>query len=228
VSPRQGKSPGFWRRNGLSLTLFAMFVVLLAGQLLAGWLDHNNELASHGAPPEAFAEYARSGDVLEVTAENWESEFLQMFIYVVFTVFLYQRGSSESKPLDQPSEVDEDPRRHRDRADAPLPVRRGGWMLALYERSLSLALLALFLASFLLHALGGQAAYNAEQREHGGKTQSLAQYVTGARFWFESLQNWQSEFLAIGSMVVLSIYLRQRGSPESKPVAAAHTDTGSG
>lgn len=220
-------APGFWRRNGLSLTLFPLFVLLLAGQLLAGWLDHNEELSAHGASPVSLGQYATSGDFIEVTTENWESEFLQMFVYVMFTVFLYQRGSSESKPLDKPSPVDEDPRLHRDRPDAPGPVRKGGWRLALYERSLSLAFLGMFVVSFVLHALGGHAAHSAEQRLHGEQPQSLAEYITGSRFWFESLQNWQSEFLAIGAMVVLSIYLRQRGSPESKPVAAPHAETGS-
>lgn len=223
-----GAPYGFFRRNGLSLAIFSLFLVMFTGQLVAGWLDHNNDLQEHGAAAVSITSYAASGDFLEVTTENWESEFLQMFIYVVFTVFLYQRGSSESKPLDKPSEVDEDPRLHRDRADAPAPVRRGGWMLRLYEHSLSLAFLGLFLASFVLHAIGGQAAYNEEQQQHRGETLSLAQYFTSSRFWFESLQNWQSEFLAIGAMVVLSIYLRQRGSPESKPVAAPHAETAPG
>jgi hypothetical protein len=227
VSPLQG-NPGFWRRNGLSLTLFSLFALLLAGQLFAGWLNHNDELAAHGAPRVSLADYASSGAFVETTAENWESEFLQMFFYVVLTVFLYQRGSSESKPLDKPSEVEEDPRLHRDKPDAPAPVRRGGWVLKLYENSLSLALFVLFAISFVLHACGGHAAYTAEQLQHGEPPSTLWQYVGSSRFWFESLQNWQSEFLAICAMVVLSIHLRQRGSPESKPVAAAHTDTGSG
>jgi hypothetical protein len=217
----------FWRNNGLSLTLLAIFLLLFIGQLLAGWTEHNHELADHHAPPLSLLDYAASGAFLEVTAENWESEFLQMFVYVVFTVFLFQRGSSESKSPDEPAGVDEDPRLHRGDPRAPWPVRRGGWILKVYEHSLSLAFLTMFLISFVLHALAGHAALNAEQRLHGAPPETLLHYLTGSRFWFESLQNWQSEFLAIVSMVVLSIYLRQRGSPESKPVAAAHADTGS-
>jgi len=216
----------FWRNNGLSLTLLAMFILLFAGQLLTGWTEHNHELMDHHAPAMALLDYARSGAFLEVTAENWESEFLQMFVYVVFTVFLYQRGSSESKSPDEPAEVDEDPRLHSADPHAPWPVRRGGWVLKLYEHSLSLAFLAMFLVSFVLHALAGHAARNAEQRLHGAAPESLLRYLGSSRFWFESLQNWQSEFLAIVSMVLLSVYLRQRGSPESKPVATPHAATG--
>jgi hypothetical protein len=225
---RERPARGFWRNNGLSIVLLSLFALLLAGQLLVGWVDHNHELADHGLPPAGLMDYASSGDFLEITAENWESEFLQMFAYVVFTVFLFQRGSSESKSPDEPAEVDEDPRLHLGDPRAPAPVRRGGWVLRLYQHSLSLAFLLLFLGSFTLHALGGHAAFNAEQLMHGRPPVPLEDYLTGARFWLESLQNWQSEFLAIGSMVVLSIYLRQRGSPESKPVAAPHADTGSG
>jgi hypothetical protein len=221
------RSHGFWRRNGLSLTLLGLFLLMFGGQMVTGWLDYSQELRDHGLAPPSLLQYTRSGHFLEATAENWESEFLQMFIYVVFTVFLYQRGSSESKPLDGPSPVDEDPRLHHDDPRAPAPVRRGGWQLRLYENSLSLAFLGLFIASLALHMLGGHAAYNAERLLEGSAPESLAQYLTGPRFWFESLQNWQSEFLAIASMVVLSVHLRQRGSPESKPVAAAHADTGS-
>jgi hypothetical protein len=218
---------GFWRDNGLSLTLLSIFLLLLGGQLLAGWMEHNHELVAHGARAVPLLDYAGSGAFLEVTAENWESEFLQMFVYVVFTIFMFQRGSSESKSPDEPAKVDEDPRLHQDNPRAPWPVRHGGWVLRLYGNSLSLAFLLLFLVSFALHALAGHAAWSDEQRLHGQAGGSLAQYFFGSRFWFESLQNWQSEFLAIGSMVVLSIWLRQRGSPESKPVAAAHADTGS-
>jgi hypothetical protein len=141
------------------------------------------------------------------------------------TAFLYQRGSSESKSPDEAAEVDRDPR-ESSRADAPAPVKAGGWRLRLYENSLSLAFLALFVVSFVLHALGGAAAYNEEQRLHAAPTVTVLEFLSHARFWFESFQNWQSEFLAIWSMVVLSIFLRQRGSPESKPVDSPHSQTG--
>ena len=160
--------------------------------------------------------------------ENWESEFLQMGAYVLFTVFLFQRGSSESKSPDEEEAVDRDPRLESDKRQAPWPVRRGGWVLRLYEHSLGIAFAFLFLMSFTLHAVGGAEAYNEERSLHGAAPIGTLDYVVSSRFWFESFQNWQSEFLAIWSMVVLSIFLRQRGSPESKRVAAPHSETGSG
>jgi len=215
----------FWRDNGLSLVLFALFLLFWAGQAWTGWREEVEQRRDHGATPPTLAEYLTSGSFVEATAENWESEFLQMFGYVLFTVFLYQRGSAESKSPDRAEEVDRDPRLSRE-PDAPGPVKAGGWRLRLYENSLSLAFLALFLISFVLHAIGGVAAYNEEQRLHGAAEVSIWEFLTHARFWFQSFQNWQSEFLAIGSMVVLSIFLRQRGSPESKPVDSPHRSTG--
>ena len=172
-----------------------------------------------------FAAYLASGDFLSATMENWESEFLQMGIYVVFTAFLFQRGASESKDPDEAEEVDRDPRAGRHRNDAPWPVRRGGWVLALYEHSLSLALFALFLASFALHAVGSTKAHAEERLARGEPAVGLIGHVGSADFWFESFQNWQSEFLSTAVLVVLSIFLRQRESPESKAVAAPHWQT---
>jgi hypothetical protein len=158
--------------------------------------------------------------------ENWESEFLQMAAYVILTVFLYQKGSSESKKLAEEEPVDRDPRKSRKKKDAPWPVRQGGFILTLYENSLFLAFVLLFLLSLWLHAVGGLRVYNEEQAQHGGQLISSAlQYVGTSRFWFESFQNWQSEFLAMFTMIVLSIWLRQKGSPESKPVDAPHGQT---
>ena len=216
----------FWRDNGLSITLLGLFLLFLAGQALTGWRDESNDLVEHGKPAIALTAYLASGAFLEATMENWESEFLQMSVYVIFTVFLHQKGSSESKDPDKQEAVDRDPRLSRHRSDVPGPVRAGGWRLWLYERSLSLALLALFLVSFVLHAVGGAAHYNEEQALHGEARISVIEYLGTARFWFESFQNWQSEFLAIGAMVVLSVFLRQRGSPESKPVDSPHSSTG--
>jgi hypothetical protein len=215
------------RNNGLSLVLFLCFAAFLVGQSLTGWRDHNNELDAEGEPPIRLTDYLGSGAFLEATMENWESEFLQMTAYVMLTVFLFQKGSAESKPPDGgPQPVDRDPRLYADKKDAPAPVRHGGWQLRIYENSLGLALLALFLLSFGLHAIGGCADYNEELARQGKAQLTVLQYMGSARFWFESLQNWQSEFLAIWAMVVLSIFLRQRGSPESKPVDAPHSETG--
>lgn len=215
----------FLRDNGLSLVLFALFITLWMGQALTGWRDEVEEHRTHEATPPTLMEYLASGSFVEATTENWESEFLQMFGYVLFTVFLYQRGSAESKSPDDEEEVDRDPRLST-RADAPAPVKAGGWRLRLYEHSLSLAFLSLFVVSFVVHAIGGAAAYNEEQRLHAAPTITVVEFVTSARFWFESFQNWQSEFLAIWCMVVFTIFLRQRGSPESKPVDSPHSQTG--
>jgi len=217
------------RNNGLSIVLFLLFAVFLVGQTLTGWRDHNNELQEEGEAPLALSDYLVSGSFIEATMENWESEFLQMTAYVVLTVFLFQKGSAESKPPDGgPQPVDRDPRLSAHKKDVPAPVRHGGLQLRIYENSLGLALLVLFLLSFGLHAIGGCMDYNEELQRQGKAQLTVLQYMGSARFWFESLQNWQSEFLSIWSMVVLSIFLRQRGSPESKPVDAPHSETGSG
>jgi hypothetical protein len=214
-----------FRENGLSIVLFSMFfVIFLLGQSVTGYRENNHNLEDHGLPAESYPAYLVSDHFLEATAENWESEFLQMFIFVVLTAFLYQKGSAESKDPDKKEEVDREPRRGR--KDVPWPVRKGGWVLKVYENSLSLALLLMFLLSFVLHALGGKGEYNQDQLLHGGQQVSMVGYMGTSRFWFESLQNWQSEFLAIGSMVVLTIWLRQKGSPESKPVDSPHGQTG--
>jgi len=215
----------FWRDNGLSIVLFALFIGFWIGQALTGWRDEVEGRQAHGATPPTLVEYLGSGSFVEATTENWESEFLQMFGYVLFTVFLYQRGSAESKSPDEKEAVDRDPRLSPSR-DAPGPVKAGGWRLRVYEYSLSLAFLTLFLISFVFHVLGGTAAYNEEQRLHSAPTVTVWEFLGHSRFWFESLQNWQSEFLAIWSMVVFSIFLRQRGSPESKPVDSPHWQTG--
>ena len=216
------------RDHGLTLTMFGFFAVFLVGQIVTGQRTYNAEQREHGEATVGAAAYLRTGHFVEATFENWESEYLQMACYVLMTVFLFQRGSSESKDPDRDDPVDADPRGAAGRPDAPWPVRRGGVALALYEYSLTLALLLLFLLSFVLHALGGAREYSAEQLAHGGAAVSTLGFLQTSRFWFESFQNWQSEFLAVGSLVVLSIVLRQRGSPESKPVAAPHSETGSG
>ena len=215
------------RDNGLSLTLVALFLAFWVGQALVGHRHHNEEQREHGQPELTLGQYLKSSDFLEATAENWESEFLQMGAYVILTCFLFQRGSSESKKIGEAEPVDRDPRGSRHKRNVPWPVRRGGWTLRLYEYSLSAAFLVLFLTSFILHAIAGAHARNEEALLHGTPAISTLEYLAGAQFWFESFQNWQSEFLAIAAMVVLSIFLRQRGSPESKPVDAPHSQTGS-
>jgi hypothetical protein len=214
------------RDNGLSLAMFGLFLLFLGGQSVAGWKEYNSDQEEHGKTSAGYAEYLTTGHFYEAVFENWESEFLQMGAYVALTAFLFQRGSAESKDPDKKEHVDEDPERHRLDPNAPWPVRRGGLWLKLYSNSLSLAFLMLFLLSFAGHALGGQKEHKQERLEHNQSALTLGEYASSSAFWFESLQNWQSEFLAVGAMVVLSIWLRQKGSPESKPVFRPHSDTG--
>lgn len=217
----------FLHNNGLSIVVFFLFVALLVGQSLAGHLQHNEDQTEHGQPTISYLQYLGSSHFLEATMENWESEFLQMFGFIVLTTFLYQKGSAESKDPDKEEEVDRDPRKSKHKRNVPWPVKKGGFVLTLYEYSLSLAFLLLFLVSVFLHAIGGSEEYNQKQREHGQQQQvTTIEYMETSQFWFESLQNWQSEFLAVGSMVVLTIFLRQRGSAESKPVDAPNSQTG--
>jgi hypothetical protein len=211
------------KANGLGLFLVVAFVLLWFGQSVAGHRSYDADQRDHGGEPVSYVHYLTTGHFREATFENWESEFLQMGAYVLLTVWLRQRGSAESKPIDGDEDVDEDPTRHRGDADAPWPVRRGGIALTLYKNSLSIAFFALFAASWLLHAQGGAVEFSGEQVEHGGQAVSTWQFIQTAEFWTQSLENWQSEFLAVAAIVMLTIYLRQQGSPESKPVHAAHT-----
>ncbi len=215
------------RENGLSIVLFGLFVFAIVGQSLTGYEEHNSDRQEHGQATISFGEYLTSGHFVEAVFENWESEFLQMGMYVLLTAYLFQKGSPESKKLDEKEPVDKDPAKSRSRKNAPWPVRRGGLILKLYENSLCLAMLVLFLASFALHAAGGAHEYSREELLHGGQAVTTLQYMGTARFWHESFQNWQSEFLSVGVLIVLSIFLRQKGSPESKPVDAPHSETGS-
>ena len=212
--------------RSLTLVMLGLFVVFAVAQALTGWHAHNADLVEHGRTVLSLRDYLASGHLWEAIFENWESEFLQMAAFVTFTTVLYQVGSPESRRPGVKELVDADPRRFRDEPDAPWPVRRGGWVLAVYERSLGLSLLLLFVLSWVGHALGGWSQYGAEQALHGDPPPSLGEYVVSSQFWFESFQNWQSEFLSVGAMVWLAVYLRQRGSPESKPVHAPHAETG--
>ena len=219
----------FVHENSLSVVAFGLFALCLIGQLLTGFAEHNEDQREHGQPAIGISEYVRSGHFIEATFENWESEFLQMAAFVVLTVMLRQKGSPESKKLVGEEEVDEDPRdvlrSPQKRAKAPWPVRRGGLVLRIYEHSLSLALLLLFAVSFALHAVGGASEYNAEQLAHGSAAVSTLAYVGTSRFWFESFQNWQSEFLSVAALFVLTVWLREKGSPQSKPVASPHAQS---
>jgi hypothetical protein len=214
------------RENGLCLVLLALFALSMLGQMLAGWRSYDEERRLHHEPTVTLPVYLTSGNFLSATFENWESEFLQMGMLVVLTVFLRQKGSPESKKLSEAEPEDDDPVAHMGDSAAPWPVRKGGVILWLYAHSLSITLFLLFILSFGLHAIGSAAQANEEAAWHGGRPVGLIENLANAEFWFESFQNWQSEFLSMAVLAVLSIYLRERGSPESKPVAAPHAATG--
>jgi hypothetical protein len=215
------------RDQGLTLVLGFLFLASLVGHVTSGHATLVEQERLHGeAATTSLLQYLAHEHFLESLFENWESEFLQMSMYVLLTTFLFQRGSAESKDPDGKEECDEDPALHAHEPHAPWPVRRGGAWLAVYRNSLSLALALLFAVSFVLHARTGFDAFNDELREHGASPVGFGDYFASARFWFESFQNWQSEFLSVAALVVLSIFLRQHGSPESKPAHAPHSHTG--
>ena len=214
------------RDRGLTLALLTLFAMSLVGQLVAGFHEYNADRVEHGAAVVTIGEYSATGHPWEALFENWESEFLQMAVFVLLTTILIQKGSPESRRPGVREMVDVDPRDFARDPGVPWPVTRGGWILRLYENSLGLAFVLLFLVSWVGHAAGGFAVSRADELAHGRAAGSFADYLTGPRFWFESFQNWQSEFLSIAAMVWLSVYLRQRWSPESKPVHASHDDTG--
>jgi hypothetical protein len=214
------------RDRALTLVLMSCFLVLLVGQMVAGFYEYNESRREDGLPTVTAGVYFQTGHPWEATFENWESEFLQMAVFILLTTGLIQRGSPESRRPGTIELVDADPRDFAHLSDVPWPVKRGGWILKLYENSLGLVFVILFLISWTGHAAGGFAEFGDDQITHGLAAPTFAAYLAAPRFWFESFQNWQSEFLAIGSMVWLAVYLRQRHSPESKPVHAPHDETG--
>jgi hypothetical protein len=221
------REAGRWLRDrALTLVLLVMFAVSGAGQLATGLAEYNEDQRQHGRPAASLTGYLGTGHPWEALFENWESEFLQMAAFILLTTCLVQKGSPESRRPGAKELVDADPRDFALEPDAPWPVRRGGLILLLYEHSLGLAFVALFLLSWVGHAIGGFSQYAADQALHQQPPPVFNDYLTSSRFWFESLQNWQSEFLSIALMVWLAVYLRQRWSPESKPVHAPHSHTG--
>jgi hypothetical protein len=217
-----------WRENSLSIVFLALFMGALAGQAFAGWHDFNNEALSHQQDTISLGRYLLSSSFGNAVMENWQSEYLQFTLYILLTVWFVQKGSPESKELEKSgSESDEDQRvgEHAN-ADSPAWARARGLRLWLLSNSLVLVMATIWLGSWFAQALTGRNDYNADQLVHGEPALSLWQFLGTAHFWEATLQNWQSEFLAVGSMAVFAIYLRQRGSPESKPVGAPHNATG--
>ena len=220
-------SRGEWlRERALTIVLMAMFLLFLAGQVFTGRHDYNNARLEHHESAITLGAYFTTGHFMEALFENWESEFLQMAVFILLTTCLVQKGSPESRQPHKTEAVDADPRQFANDPDAPWPVRRGGWILRVYENSLGLAFVLLFLLSWTGHAFGGYYEFVEDQAAHAHPSPAFGDYLMSSRFWFESFQNWQSEFLSIAAMVWLTVYLRQRHSPESKPVHVPHDETG--
>lgn len=216
-------------RNGLGLAFLVLFGAALVGQALTGVAGYNEDATSAQLPLLSFGEYLTSAQFAVDVAENWQSEYLQFLLFIVLTVWLVQLGSPESKELDDRGRESDEEQKVRAYAhpDSPPWAKAGGWRLAIYSRSLGLTMGAIFLASWAAQLVAGRTAFNTEQLQDLQAPLGWAEYATSPDFWNRTLQNWQSEFLAVASMVVLAIYLRERGSPESKPVGDPHTTTAS-
>jgi hypothetical protein len=216
------------RRHGLGLFFGAIFLAALIGQALVGHADFNHAQAAHHGDPISLWRYVTSSEFGTDVFENWQSEYLQFTLYIFVTVWLVQKGSPESKPLDKAGGESDSDQKIGEHADASSPrwAKVGGLRTRVYSNSLVLVMAAIWLASWGLQAVAGRVAYNADQLDHQQAPLTLWQYLGSSDFWDRTLQNWQSEFLAVGSMAVFAIYLRQRGSPESKPVGAPHDATG--
>jgi len=214
----------FLYRNSLSITFLTLFLLSLLAQAFFGWKEYGKDLQEAGIQDLSIIQYLGSGHFIEATFENFQSEFLQMALYVIMTIFLRQAGSAESKDPDKKEEVDRVP--DPTRPDAPKPVKSGGWLLKIYQNSLSITFIFLFLITWGLHLYGSYIHFNEEQLIKHEEPESFSAFLTVPTFWFETFQNWQSEFLSVASIVILTIFLRQKGSPESKPVDAANKETG--
>lgn len=216
------------RENGIGLVFGGLFVLMLVGQAVSGLAQYNDEQVTVGAEPVSFLQYVTSSTFAVDVVENWQSEYLQFFLYIFLTVWLVQRGSPESKDVEKAGTETDDEQEVGEyaREDSPTWARYQDWRGALFSRSLGIVMGTIFLLSWLAQSVAGWAAYNSDQLGNREDPISWLAYLGGAEFWNRTLQNWQSEMLAVGSMAVLAIYLRQRGSPESKPVGSAHADTG--
>ncbi|MDT0158297.1 hypothetical protein Q9R19_11725 [Microbacterium sp. ARD32] len=212
------------RDNGLGLFFLLLFLLTLAGQSVAGYFRQLEELAEHGQAATGFVAFVLSSDFIVDVAENWQSEFLQFFLFIAATVWLVQRGSPESKkPGSEGLESDADQLVGEHAPDdAPAWAKASGWRRAVYGNSLLIVMGAVFVLSWTVQSMAGTIVAGEEAAMHGMTAPSWGEYVVSADFWDRTLQNWQSEFLAVGTMVAFSIYLRQRGSAESKPVGAPH------
>jgi hypothetical protein len=218
----------FLRENSLSLGFGLFFLLSIIGQAFAGVADFNDQRLSDGLDPVSLGRFVTSSSFAVDVMENWQSEYLQFFLYVFATVWLVQRGSAESKKLEEVGPESDEQQRMGEHAkrDSPPSVKAGGWRTAVFSRSLGFLMGALFLLTWASSSVAGWAAFNSEQLRSHEDPVSWVGYLGHAEFWNRTLQNWQSEMLAVGSMAIFTVYLRQRGSPESKPVGTPHAVTG--
>ena len=228
ISPEARVMPKFLRENSLSLVFGLLFLVSLVAQSFAGWQQFNAQQVAEHLDTITWFAYATSADFIVDVSENWQSEFLQFWLFLTATVWLLQKGSPESKELDKVGKESNKDQKVGYAADrnSPAWARAGGWRTSVYSSSLALVMAALFVASWLVQSVAGWAAFNETRLQQMQDPISWASYLLNADFWARTLQNWQSEFLAVGAMAVLSIYLRQRGSSQSKPVGESHEATG--
>jgi hypothetical protein len=217
----------FLRENSLSIVFGLLFLVALAGQSIAGYLEYNEQQLAHMQPPLSYTGYLFSSDFGQSVLENWQSEYLQFGLFIVATVWLVQRGSPDSKEIERRGRESDEEQRIGRYADehSPLAARIGGLRLRVYQHSLFLTMIGIFLASWVIQSLDGWSAYNDQQAEHRLPLVSWLGYLGTPTFWQSTLQNWQSEFLVIGSVAVFAIYLRERGAAGSKPVGAGQDET---
>jgi hypothetical protein len=219
----------FVRENSLSIVFGLLFLAALVGQSIAGYYEENDVLTAHGEASISYGRYVFSSSFGVEMLENWQSEYLQFTLFILATIWLFQRGSNESKPEeDLGLETDEQQRVGLHSApSAPRWARRRDWRHSVYAHSLLLVMFTIFVGSWLGQSFTGLTNFNDEQRRHDQPMVSWVSYLGKGEFWERTLSNWQSEFLAVGSMAIFTVYLRQRGSPESKPVGAPHHETGS-
>jgi len=218
----------FVKHNSLSLVFLSLFLAALVFQAVAGHADFNEDQDRHGDPRISFARYITSSEFGTAVMENWQSEYLQFTLFILLTVWLLQRGSPESKELDQAGRESDQKQKVGEHADPDSPrwAKVAGIRRTVYENSLLLVMGAIWLGTWFAQSVTGATEYNSERLDHSQEAVSWGEYLTRPDFWEKTLQNWQSEFLAVGSMAILAVYLRQRGSPESKPVGAPHHSTG--
>jgi hypothetical protein len=220
--------PRWLKNNGLSIAFGVIFLASLLGQAVSGHTSVNHEAHLHHGDPISFWHYVTSAVFWTDVMENWQSEYLQFTLYIFATVYLLQKGSNESKELERGGTGTDEQQLlgEHTRRNSPAWARAGGLRTAVYSNSLVLVMTSIWLLSWFAQSITGRVNFNSEQLDHHAAPVSWATYITTSDFWNRTLQNWQSEFLAVGSMAILTVYLRQRGSPESKPVGAPHSATG--